>query len=60
MRVWHHIKVVLWSFVGLGRRQHAAELAEEKVNPLIFIGVAFGVVLVFLGTLALIAHSAAT
>jgi hypothetical protein len=57
--MWRHIKVVLWSFVGLGRRQHAAEFGDERVNPLIFIAVAFVLVLIFLGTLALIAHSVA-
>lgn len=54
MNFLRHVKVVLWSFIGLGRRQHAGELG--KANPLIFVGVAFGLVLVFLGTLAFVVH----
>ena len=55
MRFWNHIKVVLWSFIGLGRRKHAGELG--RTNPLIFIGVAFVLVLMFLSTLMLVVRN---
>jgi hypothetical protein len=57
MNFWRHVKVVLWSFIGLGRRKHQAELRDT--NPLIFIAVAFALVLVFIGTLVTIAHRVA-
>lgn len=50
------IRAVLWSFVGLGRRKDMAELGEST-NPLLLIVIAFVLVLLFLGTLAFIAHS---
>lgn len=52
------IRAVLWSFVGLGRRKDMAELGEST-NPLLLIVIAFVLVLLFLGTLAFIAHSVA-
>jgi len=52
------IKTVLWSFVGLGRRQDASEI-QERGNPLVLILIAFSIVLAFLATLAFIAHMAA-
>jgi len=51
------IKTVLWSFVGLGRRKDMAELHQQEANPLMLILIAFVLVLVFLGTIAAIAHA---
>ncbi len=56
MNILRQIKTVLWSFVGLGRRSDMAQI-EQRGNPLVLILIAFSLVLMFLGTLALIAHS---
>lgn len=58
MTMLRQIKTVLWSFVGLGRRQDMADI-PERGNPLVLILIAFVLVLVLLGTLALIARSVA-
>jgi hypothetical protein len=58
MNLIRQIKTVLWSFIGLGQRKDMAEI-HQRGNPLVLILIAFVVVLVFLGTLALIAHTAA-
>ena len=58
MNLLRQIKTVLWSFIGLGRRQDMADI-PERGNPLVLILIAFVLVLMFLGTLALIARSAA-
>lgn len=56
MNVIRQVKTVLWSFVGLGRRKDMAEI-HERGNPLVPILIAFTLVVVFLGTLALVAHT---
>jgi hypothetical protein len=56
MNILRQIRTVLWSFVGLGRRKDMAAI-HERGSPLVLIAVAFGLVLVFLGTLAWIAHA---
>jgi hypothetical protein len=56
VNIVRQIKTVLWSLVGLGRRQDMAEI-HERGNPLVLILIAFLLVLLFLGTLAFIAHS---
>ena len=56
MNLVRQIKTVLWSFVGLGQRKDMAQI-HERGNPLVLILIAFVLVLLFLGTLALIAHS---
>ncbi len=58
MNLIRQIKTVLWSFIGLGRRQDMAEVGQRG-SPLVLILVAFILVLVFLGTLALVARWAA-
>lgn len=58
MNFLRQVKTVLWSFVGLGRRQDMAQI-HERGSPLVLILVAFVLLLVFLGVLALIAHSVA-
>jgi hypothetical protein len=58
MNFIRQIKTVLWSFVGLGRRGDASTIAQRG-SPLVLIPIAFGIVLVFLGTLAFIAHTVA-
>ena len=55
MNLIRQIKTVLWSFIGLGRRKDMAEI-HERGNPLVLILIAFVLVLMFLGTLAFIAH----
>lgn len=54
MNIVRQVKTVMWSFVGLGRRQDMAEI-HQRGNPLVLVLIAF--VLVLLGTLALIAHA---
>ena len=51
------IQTVLWSFIGLGGRQRPG--ATDKLNPLVLILVAFVLVLLLLGTLAVVARQAA-
>ena len=59
MNFVRQVKTVLWSFVGLGRRQDMAQI-HERGNPLVLVLIAFVLVLMLLGTLALIAHSVAS
>ena len=56
MNLVRQVKTVMWSFVGLGRRQDMAQI-HERGNPLVLVLIAFVLVLMLLGTLALIAHS---
>lgn len=56
MNFVRQVKTVLWSFVGLGRRQDMAQI-HERGNPLVLVLIAFVLVLMLLGTLAFIAHS---
>lgn len=58
MNLLRYIKTVLWSFIGIGRRQDMAQLSERG-NPLILVVVAFVLLLVFLITLVLAARWAA-
>ena len=57
MQFARQVKTVLWSFVGLGRRKDMSEI-HERGNPLVLILIAFTLVLVFLATLAFVAHLA--
>ena len=56
MNFVRQVKTVLWSFVGLGRRQDMAQI-HERGNPLVLVLIAFVLVLMLMGALALIAHS---
>ena len=58
MNLIRQIKTVLWSFIGLGRRQDMAEI-PERGNPLVLILIAFVLVPLFVGTLVFIARQAA-
>ena len=58
MNFFRQVKAVLWSFIGLGRRKDM-ESVQERGNPLVLILIAFVFVLLFLGTLAFIAHTVA-
>ena len=55
MNFVRQIRTVLWSLVGLGRRQDMAEI-HERGSPLVLILIAFVLVLMFLATLATIAN----
>ena len=57
MNLARAIKTVLWSFIGLGGPQRSG--STDKLNPLVVILVAFVLVLLFLGTLALVARRVA-
>lgn len=59
MNLIRQIKTVLWSFIGLGRRQDMAQISERG-SPLVLVLIAFVLVLVFLGLLALVARWAAS
>lgn len=56
MNIIRQVRTVLWSFIGLGRRKDMADI-HERGNPLVLILIAFILVVIFLGTLAFIAHS---
>ena len=58
MNLIRQVKTVLWSFIGLGRRQDMAEI-PERGNPLVLIVIAFVLLLLFIGTLVFIARKAA-
>ena len=58
MNLIRQIKTVLWSFIGLGRRQDMAEIGDRG-NPLVLILVAFVLLLALMGVLALVAHMVA-
>jgi hypothetical protein len=58
MNLLRQIKTVLWSLIGLGQRKDM-ETIHERGNPLVLILIAFVFVLLFLGTLAFIAHTVA-
>ena len=58
MNLIRQVKTVLWSFVGLGRRQDMSEI-PERGNPLVLILIAFVLVLVFIGVLVFVARQAA-
>jgi hypothetical protein len=58
MNFIRQVKTVLWSFVGLGRRQDMATI-HERGNPLVLVLIAFALLLVLMGTLAFVAHVAA-
>ena len=57
MNLFRQIKTVLWSFIGLGRRQDMAEI-HDRGNPLVLILIAFVLLLVLMGVLAFVAHLA--
>lgn len=57
MNFIRQVRTVLWSFVGLGRRQDMAQI-HERGNPLVLLPIAFILLLALLGTLALVAHLA--
>ncbi|MET4579926.1 DUF2970 domain-containing protein [Ottowia thiooxydans] len=57
MNILLQIKTVLWSFLGVGRRKDMAQI-HERGSPIVLVVVAFGLLLVFVGGLALLAHSA--
>lgn len=56
MNIAREVKTVLWSLIGVARR---SRLEAPSDHPLVLIAVAFVLVLVFLGTLAVIAVQAA-
>ena len=55
MDILRQARAVLWSFIGLSGRKRDDVPA---VNPLVVIGVAFVLVALFLGTLAVVATQA--
>lgn len=59
MNIVRQVQAVLWSFIGLGRRQDMARLGGQG-NPLLLILIAFVLVLLFLATLATVARYAVT
>jgi hypothetical protein len=59
MNLASHIKAVLWSSIGLGRRQDMAEL-HKGGNPLVLILVAFVFVILFLAGIYLLVRFAVT
>ncbi|WP_036596069.1 DUF2970 domain-containing protein [Ottowia thiooxydans] len=58
MNIFRQIKTVLWSFIGIGRRKDMAEI-HERGNPLVLVIIAFGLLLLFVGGLVLLARMVA-
>ncbi|MBA2965150.1 DUF2970 domain-containing protein [Ramlibacter sp. CGMCC 1.13660] len=56
MSMFRQIKMVAWSFFGIAPSEARGE-TPPKASPLVLLLVAFALVLLFLGTLAFIAHS---
>jgi hypothetical protein len=58
MSLLKQVKTVLWSFFGVGQRKDMNEI-YQRGNPLMLILIAFILVILFLASLALIAHKVA-
>jgi hypothetical protein len=58
MSLSRQIQAVLWSFVGLGRRKDMKEL-DQGANPLVLVGVALVLVVIFVAVLMMVARWAA-
>jgi hypothetical protein len=58
MSPWRHVKAVLWSFIGIGRRADA-EALQEGGSLLVLVAVAFVLLLCLAGTLLMVARYAA-
>lgn len=56
MSFFSQIKTVLWGFFGVAPRDARGE-KPPKANPLVLLLVAVVLVFLFLGTLALVAHT---
>ena len=50
MKLWHTIKAVLWAFFGV-RKKSGYEEDLGKLSPFAVVGVALGLVLLFIGGL---------
>ncbi|WP_423456903.1 DUF2970 domain-containing protein [Ottowia sp. VDI28] len=58
MSILKQIKTVLWSLIGIGRRQDMEDI-PERGSPIVLLLVALVMVLVLVGTLAFVAHTVA-
>ncbi|MGE8317436.1 MAG: DUF2970 domain-containing protein [Comamonas sp.] len=58
MNLLRQTQTVLWSLIGIGRRKDMAEI-PERGNPLVLVVIAFVLVMLFVGTIAFVAHSVA-
>lgn len=58
MSLLRQVKTVLWSFFDVGQRKDMNEI-YQRGNPLMLILIAFILVILFLVSLALIAHKVA-
>ncbi|MGB3067807.1 MAG: DUF2970 domain-containing protein [Ottowia sp.] len=58
MSILKQIKTVLWSLIGIGRRQDMEDI-PERGSPIVLLLVALVLVLVLVGTLAFVAHTVA-
>jgi hypothetical protein len=56
MNIVKEVKMVLWGFIGLGDRNRAN---PPTGNPLVLLAIAFVLLALLLGTLALVAKHAA-
>ena len=56
MNILKEVKMVLWSFIGLGDRNRAD---PPSGRPLVLLAVAFVLFILFLGTVAWVAKHAA-
>ena len=55
MKILHAFKTVLWSFIGIGGGRKQGE--DFQSNPLIFIAIGFILLIIFVGTLVVIANA---
>ncbi|GAB2454735.1 hypothetical protein GCM10027082_01370 [Comamonas humi] len=58
MNLLRQTQTVLWSLIGIGRCKDMAEI-PERGNPLVLVVIAFVLVMLFVGTIAFVAHSVA-
>ncbi len=56
MKILKEVKMVLWSFIGLGDRNRAN---PPSGNPLVLLAIAFVLVVVLLVVVAIVAKTAA-
>ena len=55
MKIFHALKTVLWSFIGIGGGRKQGE--DFQSSPLIFIAIGFILLIIFVGTLVVIANA---
>jgi hypothetical protein len=55
LKILHALKTVLWSFIGIGGGRKQGK--DFQSSPLIFIAIGFILLIIFVGTLVVIANA---